>query len=393
MLRPGDILTLCAMALLAIGVVMVNSASMRVSADPEQAITAGSILFSRASAYAVMASLAMLIAARLPVARLAASDRLRKALPWLFIAMIGLLALAYIPPFASPRNGSHRWLEFPGTTFSFQPSEIAKWGLLLVISGFAVWRASRMHEFRAGLLLGLAIIVPIAGIVAKEDLGTGVLIALGGCAVLVAGGARIWQLALFIPVGAAAFAGLVWANPYRMDRIIAFINPYEHPQTDGYHMIQSLVAIANGHGAGRGLGFGLQKFGYLPEDHTDFLFAVICEELGIAGATLVIAAFALMIWIATGIVKRQNDPFLKLFAIGVTTTFGLQAIINLFVVTGMAPTKGIALPLLSNGGTGWIMTAGCIGLLAAIDRAAEPRPASEPESPEAPASEPHALPA
>jgi cell division protein FtsW len=393
MLRPGDILTLCAMALLAIGVVMVNSAGMRVATDPQQAITAGSILFSRASAYAVIATLAMLIAARLPVARWAASDRLRRALPWIFVGMIGLLALAYIPPFASPRNGSNRWIEMPGTTFSFQPSEIAKWGLMLVIAGFVVWRANRMHEFRAGLLLGLAIVVPIAGIVAKEDLGTGVLIAMGGCAVLVAGGARLWQLAMLIPLGAAAFAGLVWANPYRMDRIIAFVNPYAHPQTDGYHMIQSLVAIANGHGAGRGLGFGLQKFGYLPEDQTDFLFAVICEELGIAGATLVIAAFVLMIWIAAGIVKRQNDPLLKLFAVGVTTTFGLQAVINLFVVTGMAPTKGIALPLLSNGGTGWIMTAGCLGLLAAMDRASELRPATAAAPSDMPAAEASAIPA
>lgn len=371
MLRPGDIITLTAAALLSLGVVMVASASMQVHGPDGAGVTLRSVLLSREAAYAVMAVATMFVASRLPVRRLADSPRLRRAMPPLFLGLVCLLLLSYIPPFASPRNGAHRWVELPGTSFSFQPSEIAKWALLLVVATFAVWRADKMHRFFGGLIPGLAVVMPIAGIVAYEDLGTGVLIALAGCAVLVAGGARIWQLACFIPAGLAAFAALVLTSPYRRDRITAFMDPYAHPQTDGYHMIQSLVAIANGHGAGRGLGFGLQKFGYLPEDKTDFLFAVICEELGIAGAAIVIAAFVLVLWIGVGIVRRQQHPLLKLFATGVTVTFGVQAVINLFVVTGMAPTKGIALPLLSYGGTGWIMTAGCLGLLAAIDRASE----------------------
>ena len=367
MLRSGDIITLGAAGLLALGVVMVNSASVRV--DAEQAMTATSVLTSKAAFHGLLAAVAMLIASRLPLREIARSERLVRYMPLLFVVLVGLLGLVYIDGIGRTVNGARRWLYLPGTSFSFQPSELAKWGMLIVLTCYGVSRAARIHQFRTGLLPGLAMLGIVSAVVALEDLGTGVLIAASGCLVLVAAGARVWHLAMFIPIGLAGFAAAVWSNPYRIDRITSFLDPYAQPQGDGYHMIQSLVAISNGHGAGRGLGFGLQKFGYLPEDQTDFLFAIVCEELGLAGAGLVVGAYIVLICTAVGIVRRQQDPLLKLFALGVTATFGLQAVINLFVVTGMAPTKGIALPLMSYGGTGWIMTAACLGLLAAIDRA------------------------
>jgi cell division protein FtsW len=149
---------------------------------------------------------------------------------------------------------------------------------------------------------------------------------------------------------------------------MAFVDPYADPQGIGYHTIQSLVAVAGGEGFGRGLGHGLQKFGYLPEDRTDFLFAIICEELGIAGAALVITLFLTLLFASLAVASRERSPLLRLFTLGVIATVCLQAIINLAVVTGLAPTKGIALPLLSSGGTGWILTAFSLGLLIAIDR-------------------------
>jgi cell division protein FtsW len=145
-------------------------------------------------------------------------------------------------------------------------------------------------------------------------------------------------------------------------------------------MIQSMVAIANGQFWGRGLGHGLQKFGYLPEDQTDFIFAIICEELGVPGACVVVALYLGLLWSAYAIIRKQTIPILKFIAIGITATVGIQAIINLAVVTGLGPTKGIALPLLSSGGTGWILTAASLGLLVAMDRFADARAARELET-------------
>jgi cell division protein FtsW len=195
---------------------------------------------------------------------------------------------------------------------------------------------------------------------------------------LIAAGARLWHFAAMAPLGLAAVAGAIIVSPYRVKRILAFMDPYADPEGTGYHMIQSMVAVANGQVFGRGLGFGLQKFGYLPEDRTDFLFAVICEELGLMGATAVIALYAGLLWAGLAIIRREPNTLLKLAALGVVATVGLQAVINLAVVTGLGPTKGIALPLLSSGGTGWILTAASLGLLVAIDRTQRATPIGTP---------------
>ena len=174
-----------------------------------------------------------------------------------------------------------------------------------------------------------------------------------------------------VPVGILGVVGAILTSPYRMKRVTAFMDPYADPQGIGYHTIQALVAVAGGNGWGRGLGHGLQKFGYLPEGESDFIFAIICEELGIAGAALVIALFGTLVWAGFMVMRRERDPVLRLFTMGIIATVSMQAIINLAVVTGLAPTKGIALPLLSSGGTGWILTAFSLGLLVAVDRTQE----------------------
>jgi cell division protein FtsW len=193
-----------------------------------------------------------------------------------------------------------------------------------------------------------------------------------------------------LPLAALAFAGAVVANPYRLTRLETFLNPYKDPEGSGYHMIQSMLAVHNGELTGRGLGHGMQKFGYLPEDQTDFLFAIICEETGLAGAALVALLYAGILWAGLSIIRKQPAPFLKLIAVGVLATLGLQALINLAVVTGLGPTKGIALPLLSAGGTGWILTSACLGTLIAIDRHAR---SATPATRAAPSKEPAPSPA
>lgn len=369
MLRPGDAIVLCVFGLLAVGVVMVNSASLTI--DPAEAVTFQSIALSRPTAYAVLAAVALVLVGRMPVDKLADSPRVMRAIPWIFPALIGVLLLSYLPGIGHEVNGAKRWIRvpgFPGGVLTMQPSEIAKWGLIVVIAWHCVRRSNTMRRFDVGLLPGLVMIGVLAAIISHQDLGTGVLIAMSGCLMLVAAGGRVLHLLAFVPIAVGGLVIAVLAEPYRMRRIETFVNPYLDPEGAGYHMIQSLVAIANGEGFGRGLGFGLQKFGYLPEDRTDFLFAVLCEELGIAGAALIIALYGYILWSAYAVIKREERLFLKLVALGITVTFGLQAIINLMVVTGLAPTKGIALPLLSYGGTGWILTAGSLGVLVAIDR-------------------------
>jgi cell division protein FtsW len=388
MLRPGQAIVLCVLALLTIGVVMVNSADMTLAAD--QAVTMKSIILSRSSAYMVLALIALLSCSLLPVRALAemavgtpATDAAPNRLPlvlrmagpfamWVVVAlMLGILATVYLPVVGNEINGSHRWLEvpLPGLgKLSLQPSEIVKWGMVVLMAWYGTKYAARMNRFWTGLLPVLGGAGVVAGFIVLEDLGTGVLIGAVVCIVLLAAGARWWHLGMLTPPALAMLVAAVASSEYRMKRLTAFLDPYADPEKTGFHMIQSMSAVANGEVAGRGLGFGLQKFGYLPEDRTDFLFAVICEELGVAGAALVIALYIGLLVAGYLIVRREKNPMLKLVALGVLATVGIQAIINLAVVTGLGPTKGIALPLLSSGGTGWILTAASLGLVVAIDR-------------------------
>jgi cell division protein FtsW len=389
MLRAGHLVALCVVALLTLGVVMVNSAGMTVNpvradfegtvvvVDQPRGVTFESILLSRSSLYMALALAALAAGSVFPVRRLSALFQRRApalapdalAMALAVAALIAILATVYIPGLGREVNGSSRWISLPfADGLSIQPSEFAKWGLLVLTAWWAARRASGMTSFWLGLMPALVAVGIIAALVTAEDLGTGVLIAASACVVLLAGGARFWQFLLFVPLGLATVALAILASPYRVARLTAFLDPYADPQGTGYHMIQSMAAVAGGGFFGRGLGHGLQKFGYLPEDRTDFLFAIICEELGTPGAALVISLLAGLLLAGLAITRRERDPFLRLFALGVITTVGLQAVINLAVVTGLGPTKGIALPLVSSGGTGWILTAFSLGLLVAIDR-------------------------
>jgi cell division protein FtsW len=403
MLRPGQVVILCAAALLVLGVVMVNSAVM--SVEPVQAAGAGpgpadpdarfslilrSIVLSRWTAYAGLAMIALTAVSMLPLRGLAEeAGQSRDGWAAARVLCIGvavllvLLSMSYWPGLGREVNGAHRWffVPVPGVGHvSVQPSEIAKWGLVVLIAWYAAALGpARLAEVR-GVVPGLLAAALVSGAVAHEDLGTGLLIGSVACLILLAGGARLWHFLALTPVAAAGLGVLVITNPYRIERLATFLDPFKDPLGAGYHMIQSMAAVAGGEVTGRGLGHGLQKFGYLVEDHTDFLFAIICEELGVTGAAFVIAAFAILLWSGLSIVRREPSLVLKLTGLGVLATIGLQAVINLAVVTGLAPTKGIALPLVSAGGTGWILTAASLGLLVAMDR--EGQPASDQAAPD-----------
>lgn len=381
MLRSGYGVALCALALLTLGVVMVASAGLGVSGREEasaQGLTTSAILMSRPGLYMALSVVAMLIVGSLPWGRWLESPARSRWVPWLLPIMVGGLAMVYLPHIGREVNGSRRWVQITSLGLSAQPSEIAKWGMVLVLAWFAAWRGPAMASFTRGFLPGAALLGLMSAIVAKEDLGTGALIFASGCVLLLAGGARVVHFLPAVPIALAGLALAIITSPYRLTRLTTFLDPYREPEGAGYHMIQSLVAIANGELFGRGLGFGLQKFGYLPEDTTDFLFAIICEELGLAGAGLVIFLYVTLLWCGWSIVRAQRALMPRLVGLGVVVTIGTQAVINLLVVTGLAPTKGIALPLLSNGGTGWILTSASLGLLIAFDRAAPMAAASTP---------------
>ncbi len=364
MLRPGHGLALVTIALLMFGVVMVNSAGLTLDAD--QPLTLESLLLGKYAILALLAMIALAIGSFIPIYELPRLRGLHNPVIWIMLGCVALLVLVRVPGIGKEVNGAWRWIEFGPV--NFQPSELAKWGMLIVIAWYGSRHAARVGRLFKGLALPLLGIAVICALIATEDLGTAVLIATVSLCLLIAAGAKLWHVALLIPIGATASAAAIIQSPYRLERLRAFVDPYQDPQGIGYHMIQSMAAVAQGGLPGRGLGNGIHKFGYVPEDTTDFVFAIICEELGFAGAGIVIALYAMFLLCALTIIRRAVLPFDRLLAMGVMLTVGLQALINLAVVTGLGPTKGIALPLLSAGGTGWVLTAFMVGLLISIDR-------------------------
>ena len=383
----GQTIFLCTLALLVIGVVMVNSAGMIVRPVPQgvagfDAIAQGglldtrSIVTSRSTVYLVLAMAAMGLTAMMPVGVMARHLVPPTRVPAGYVyaglglgsaVLIALLATVYLPGIGRTVNGSARWIALP-VAGSVQPSEFAKWLIVPLMAWYAAAMGPRLRRFVTGLMPAVIAGGAVAAFVVIEDLGTGVLIGAGVSLLLLAAGAKFVHYLLFLPPAAFGVFVAILESPYRLERVLSFMNPFADPRGSGYHMIQSMSTVAGGGLAGRGLGHGLQKFGYLPEDTTDFLFAIICEESGIAGAATIVALYILLAWALVGVVRDQRTPVLRTITVGVLAMLICQAMINLLVVTGLGPTKGIALPMLSSGGTGWVLTAASLGLVIAIDR-------------------------
>ncbi|MCI0364188.1 MAG: putative lipid II flippase FtsW [Phycisphaerales bacterium] len=365
MLRAGHGLMLIVIALLTFGVVMVTSAGLTVG--PTQPLLLQDVLFGRIALLAALAVGFMFIGSRVPVHRFFYRPQgIASPIPWMMIVIIALLALVHVPGIGREVNGARRWIDLG--IIGFQPSEVAKWGLIIALAWYATRRAAVMGDLINGFVPPMVVVLLVCALIAGEDLGTAVLIGMVSLGILVTAGAKWWHAAMLMPIGALGFIAAVLSSPYRLNRLKAFFDPYEDPQGIGYHILQSMGAISGGGLAGRGLGNSIQKFGYLPEDTTDFIFAIICEEMGLVGAAVVICLYGGLLLCGFSIVRRVEHPFQRLLGFGVLLTVGLQALINIAVVTGSAPTKGIALPLLSSGGTGWALTAFGIGLLVSMDR-------------------------
>ncbi len=376
-------------ALLGIGVVMVFSASASLTSPPlTQDLLRNSSV--RQALFTLVGLIALLMVGLCPYESWRWRPR-RLVQPVTVLLMVAVGLLVAVLLFGEERNGAKRWLSLgPASAgLSFQPSEVAKLAVVLFLAAYCSHLGDRLRRFWLGLVPAVVLLGVVAGLVGKEDLGTGaLLLAVGGC-ILLAAGARWWHLAFFSVPALAGLVYLIKVEPYRVQRIMSFLNPESDPQNTGYHQIQSLITIASGGWWGRGLGAGIQKFGYLPEGRSDFVFAVICEELGLVGGAAVIGLFALLIWHGWRVATAANTPFGRLLALGVALTLGFQATMNIAVVTVTVPTKGIGLPFVSAGGTGVIFLSIMVGMLVNVARmrpAAIAVAASEPPASALPAN-------
>jgi len=292
---------------------------------------------------------------------------LRRLVFPLLVISVAMLLMLYVPHLGIVRGGARRWLRLG--PYVCEPVEFAKLALVFFLADFLSKRQDRMRLFEQGPLPAFLIVAPIALMILKQpDLGNTVMIALVLFAMLYAAGAQMKHLGM---AGGAALCILVlqtMAKAYRMRRVTAFLHPWETARGAGFQLIQSFIALGTGGGWGVGLGEGRQKMFFLPQAHTDFIFAVVGEEFGILGGVVVVALFCVILFRGMRIAQDEPDPFASLLAVGLTASLSLQALINMAVVIGMIPTKGLPLPFLSYGGTAIMMSMAALGALLALGR-------------------------
>ena len=291
--------------------------------------------------------------------------------PALVFTSLGCTTLLLISVFFLDRaHGTHRWFHLG--PISLQPSEMAKPALILFLAWFLQNKTEAIDDWRNTIIPA---IVPtgvfLALIVFQPDLGTAIACAGITACILFVAGIRVRYFGYALAAALLPLYFLIFHVSYRRDRILAFLNPYADPKGFGFHIIQSLIAVSTGGLTGLGLMEGKQKLFYLPEPHTDFIFAVTAEELGLMGAVAVVVLFGIFLWRGTRAALRTQDNFGRFLAVGITSMIVLQAFINISVVLGLMPTKGIPLPFVSYGGSSLFVTLMCVGVLLNISKQAE----------------------
>jgi len=346
--------------LIFLGLVMVFSSSAVMA---QERYGSGYTFLFRQLAWAVGGIVLMVIAMKL--------DYRRYKHPAVVFSLLGVTTLMLISVFFLDRaHHTHRWMHWG--IFSFQPSEMAKPALILFLAYFLENRTQAMRDWRNTIFPAVIPTLVFLGlIVFQPDLGTAIACAaITGCILFVAG-LDMRYLGYAFMASLLPLYFLIFHVAYRRDRILAFWDPYSDPQGRGFHIIQSLIAVSTGGITGTGLMEGKQKLFYLPEPHTDFIFAVTAEELGLLGALIVVALFAIFLWRGIRTALRTNDMFGRFLAVGITSMVVVQAFINISVVLGLMPTKGIPLPFVSYGGSSLFITLACVGVLLNISKQAE----------------------
>lgn len=285
----------------------------------------------------------------------------------LIIICFVLLVLVLVPGVGMTRNGSTSWIGVGA--FSIQPSEFMKLAMIAFLSKYLADNQKKITSFKKGLMPSLGLVFLAFGIIMLQpDLGTGTVM-VGTCIVMIfVAGARISHFAYLGLVGVAGFVALVASAPYRIKRITSFLDPWEDPLGSGFQVIQSLYAIGPGGLLGMGLGQSRQKFFYLPEPQTDFIFAILAEELGFIGGSIVLILFALLLWRGVRIALGAPDLYGSFLAIGVISMVAIQVMINIGVVTNLIPVTGITLPFLSYGGSSLTLMLAAVGVLLNVSR-------------------------
>ncbi len=348
--------------LLVVGVVMVYSSSSVVALttydDP-------AYFMKRQLTWALLGLVLMAVTMRIDHLKL--SDQ-RVVIALLLISLM-LFAATLVPGVGKLVNGSRRWLRLG--MLSFQPSELAKFGLVAYMSYFIAKKEGRIRDFRNGLVPAYVVAAIFLGVAALQpDFGSAMTFAGVTAIMLFAGGANVLHLGGTVLAALPFIYFAVAHKAYRWRRIVAFLDPWADPQGAGHQIIQSFLAFGSGGVFGRGLGEGRQKLLFLPERHSDFIYAVIGEELGLIGALAVLGLFLIILWRGVKISLAATEPFSRLLALGITLLICLSGVINMAVVTGLLPTKGLALPLVSYGGSSLVITMASLGVLLNISKEA-----------------------
>ena len=349
--------------LVGIGIVMVYSAS---SVLALKKYGTGYYFLKKQACFALLGIVVLIICRRIPA-------RFFRPLTYPFMIMaITFLAAIKFTKFGHSVGGSARWLRFGG--FTFQPSEFARFTLIVYLAYSLDKKKDKLNDFYVGFLPHILVLgILTALIFIQPDLGAVLILGAITWIMLFVGGGSLKHLFLsFVALLPVIYFFMVSAE-YRLKRLLSFMDPWQHPSNEGYQIVHSLMAFGAGGAWGAGIGKGYQKLFYLPEPHTDFIFSVIGEELGLMGVLLILCLYVLIFWRGVWIARNTQDSFGALLAMGLTTAIGLQVCVNMGVTLGLLPTKGLTLPFLSYGGTSLLVNMASIGILMNI-AALKPEP-------------------
>ncbi|MBE9515676.1 MAG: putative lipid II flippase FtsW [Proteobacteria bacterium] len=358
----GDAYVLyAALLLVAAGWLMVYSASLSIA---ERSISSPYYFIVRHSAHVVLGLLMMALVSRIR------SSLLMKLGPVLLMAGIGMLVLVLIPGIGMKINGSVRWISLG--IANIQPSEFVKLFMVVYVAGYLVRKKEHLRMFVPGIAI-ISLVLGVVGclLLLEPDLGTVAVMSITVMSMLYLAGVRFLHFMLVVLTGAGSMTVLTIVSPYRMERVTGFLNPWADPFDTGFQLVQALIAFGRGEWFGVGLGASIQKLAYLPAAHTDFIFAVLAEELGLIGVLFIISMVTLLVLrgfhIAT-IAEQRGDLYSARLAQGVSLLLGWQAVINMGVSMGVLPTKGLTLPLMSYGGSSMLVSCMAVGLILMVDR-------------------------
>jgi len=347
------VIMLMAIALTCFGVVMVYSASSVMAA---KRFHDGFFFLKRQGLFALLGFAIMLGTMRINY------QFWRKLAAPILLGCIILLVLVLIPGIGGSAGGASRWIRLPG--FNLQPAEVAKIALIMYMAYSLDRKQDKIKQLGAGFVSYMLILVVMLGLLLKQpDMGSALTLAAVAMIMLFAAGTRLVYIISIVLMSMPFIYFLIMNVAYRKRRILAFLDPWQDPQNSGFQIIQSWLALGAGGLFGVGLGEGKQKLFYLPEAHTDFILAVVGEELGFLGVIVIIGMFFLLVQRAMRIAVAAPDTFGRFLALGIAVLFGIEATVNMCVVTGMVPTKGLALPFISYGGSSLLISLFAVGIL------------------------------